>query len=162
MQARRGYAGGGAVGPFGDFSRASRRLDTTRSGEDPYTYQAKVDALTKAYFPNAVPGAASPDEFTRMIQAGLASRNIQFPQQLPAPWGQAKNLSNYAGGGAIPVAGQQVLGPGGPKTDSIPAIIDGQQPAALSSGEFVMPVEAVKFFGTDKLNKMIQQARGVK
>jgi hypothetical protein len=66
----------------------------------------------------------------------------------------------YAMGGAVPVAGRQVFGPGGPKSDSIPAVIDGSRPAALSDGEYVFPTEAVKFFGTDKLDKMVQKARG--
>lgn len=43
--------------------------------------------------------------------------------------------------------GRQVFGPGGPTDDGIPALIDGQQPAALSSGEFVMPVAAVEGAG---------------
>ena len=93
-------------------------------------------------------------------QAGqaLQGRNAA----LEAALREAQGARGYAGGGAIPVAGQQVMGAGGPKSDSIPAVIDGSRPAALSSGEFVMPVEVVRFFGTDKLNKMIQQARGVK
>lgn len=36
-----------------------------------------------------------------------------------------------------------VQGPGGPTDDAVPAMIDGVQPAALSSGEVVMPVDAV-------------------
>lgn len=65
----------------------------------------------------------------------------------------------YAQGGPIAVGGRQVLGPGTGKSDSIPAVIDGEQPAALSTGEFVMPVEAVQHFGLDRLNKMVAQAR---
>lgn len=60
--------------------------------------------------------------------------------------------------GAIPVAGQQVLGPGGPKTDSIPAVIDGSQPAALSTGEFVIPAEVVKYYGTKFFDGLIAKA----
>lgn len=65
----------------------------------------------------------------------------------------------YAPGGAIDVSGRQLLGPGTGKSDSLPAVIDGHRPAALSTGEFVMPIEAVKHFGTDKLHKMVQAAR---
>lgn len=65
----------------------------------------------------------------------------------------------YADGGAIPVGGRQVLGPGDGKSDSIPAVIDGKRPAALSTGEFVFPVEAVRHFGMDRLNKMVEAAR---
>lgn len=43
--------------------------------------------------------------------------------------------------------GRLVTGPGDGKSDSIPAVIDGSQPAALSSGEFVIPAEAVSAMG---------------
>jgi len=46
--------------------------------------------------------------------------------------------------------GGEVDGPGGPKDDLIPAM--------LSDGEYIMPAEAVKFFGIDRLNKMKQKA----
>ena len=42
-----------------------------------------------------------------------------------------------------PSGGRMVTGPGGPTDDAIPAVIDGQEPAALSSGEFVLPAAAV-------------------
>ncbi len=43
-------------------------------------------------------------------------------------------------------------------TDSIPAMIDGERPAELDSGEFVIPKHAVMFHGLDKLKKLIAQA----
>lgn len=43
--------------------------------------------------------------------------------------------------------GRLVTGPGDGKSDSIPAVIDGSQPAALSSGEFVIPADAVSALG---------------
>jgi hypothetical protein len=67
----------------------------------------------------------------------------------------------FAEGGQVPdVSGQMVVDtdPEAP-TDSIPAVIDGQQPAALDSGEFVLPRFAVMYHGTDKLNKLIEQAK---
>lgn len=72
---------------------------------------------------------------------------------------QLDEAMNYAEGGAISVGGRQVLGAGDGKSDSLPAIIDGKKPAALSTGEFVFPVEAVMHFGMDKLNKMVEAAR---
>ena len=45
--------------------------------------------------------------------------------------------------------GGEVDGPGGPKDDEVLA--------ALSDGEFVMPVGAVKYFGIDRLEKMRQK-----
>ncbi|MFA5899580.1 MAG: hypothetical protein WC829_10750 [Hyphomicrobium sp.] len=43
--------------------------------------------------------------------------------------------------------GRMVEGPGGPTDDAIPAMIDGNQPAALSDGEFVLPAAAVEGAG---------------
>ena len=42
---------------------------------------------------------------------------------------------------------RQVVGPGGPTDDAVPAVIDGVHPAKLSSGEVVMPVDAVQGAG---------------
>jgi hypothetical protein len=57
------------------------------------------------------------------------------------------------------VGGKMVVDPDpNAPTDSIPAMIDGQQPAALDSGEFVIPRHAVLFHGVDKLKKLIAQA----
>lgn len=70
----------------------------------------------------------------------------------------------FANGGEVPdprdVGGRMVMDtdPNAP-TDSIPAMVDESMPAKLDSGEFVIPKDVVQFFGTDKLNKMIAQAR---
>lgn len=62
-----------------------------------------------------------------------------------------------------PVSGEVIKGPGSGKSDSVPgAAVDAQgnsAPVALSDGEYVMPVEAVKFHGIDKLDKMVQKAQ---
>ena len=67
--------------------------------------------------------------------------------------------AGFAEGGPIAVGGRPVVGAGNGKSDSLPAVIDGEHPAALSTGEFVMPVEAVRHFGLDRLNKMVAAAR---
>lgn len=43
--------------------------------------------------------------------------------------------------------GRLVEGPGGPKDDAIPATIEGQEPAALSDGEYVLSAAAVEGAG---------------
>ena len=72
---------------------------------------------------------------------------------------QLREVAGYAEGGPIDVSGHQVRGPGDGKSDSLPVWIDGERPGALSTGEFVMPVEAVRHFGLAKLNKMVEQSR---
>lgn len=54
------------------------------------------------------------------------------------------------GGRAHNPEGGKVRGPGGPKDDKVPAW--------LSPGEFVMPVEAVRKYGLDRLESMRQKA----
>jgi hypothetical protein len=79
---------------------------------------------------------------------------------------QRETPIGMAGGGMVPSAGaadasgKMVVDPDpNAPTDSIPAMIDGQQPAKLDSGEFVVPRDVVMFYGTDKLQKMIEKAR---
>ena len=55
----------------------------------------------------------------------------------------------------IPVAGRQIAGPGTGTSDSVPAVIDGQRPAGLSNGEFVIPAEVVRRKGTEFFEKLI-------
>lgn len=57
-----------------------------------------------------------------------------------------------------------VEGPGGPTDDAVPAVIDGVQPAALSSGEVVIPADAVEavgggdpYEGADRLMALSEQ-----
>lgn len=58
-----------------------------------------------------------------------------------------ENLHTNVRAGYRMRAGGVVQGPGGPTDDAVPAVIDGQHPARLSSGEFVMPVAAVEAIG---------------
>ena len=77
-------------------------------------------------------------------------------------FGGAVPAQDIPGGRAVAqaVAGRQVFGQsdGSGHDDALPAMIDGERPAALTSGEFVWPVNAVKFYGMDRLNKMLAAA----
>jgi hypothetical protein len=75
---------------------------------------------------------------------------------------------SYAGGGSIPYAagGKLLQGNGDGMSDSIPADIDGQRPARLADGEFVVPADVVSHLGngsTDagakQLYKMMDRVR---
>jgi len=142
-----GYARGGQVqpvlNPMGNMGMPSSMADL-----DPVVRQYAQYVSTASQY------GLQPVAFPKFIDL-LGSARTQLAS-LPTQGG----ATGFADGGAIPVAGRQVLGAGGPTSDSIPAVIDGQRPAALSSGEYVFPTEAVQFYGTDKLNKMIQKARG--
>lgn len=88
----------------------------------------------------------------------LASTRAQ-PQQMIgfADGGDVPAPAQFATGGAIPVAGKELVGPGTGTSDSIPAVIDGKRPAALSSGEFVIPAHVVRAKGTEFFDKLIAQ-----
>lgn len=55
-------------------------------------------------------------------------------------WQGAKSLFGFAEGG-------QIRGAGTGTSDSIPAIVDGRQPIAVSNGEFIQPERAVNHYG---------------
>ena len=85
----------------------------------------------------------------------------------------AQQVMGFADGGPVPepggglasaagedVSGRMVMDPNPASgEDSIPAVIDGQQPAALDSGELVFPKDVVLYYGTQKLQSMIDKAR---
>lgn len=104
------------------------------------------------------------EEITDQIFSG--GEQSQGPTDSQPGFNYADN-SGYAQGGvvsALPmpgptaqVAGKQIVGPGTGTSDSVPAVVDGHQPAALSSGEFVIPAEVVRRKGTEFFEKMIRQ-----
>lgn len=76
------------------------------------------------------------------------------------------HMRHFAGGGGVGTQGLEgsdasdmgeIQGPGTGTSDSIPAQVDGQEPAALSSGEFVMNAEVPKLTG-DEILEAINQA----
>ncbi len=58
----------------------------------------------------------------------------------------------YADGGVI-------RGPGTGRSDSIPAVIDGQAPARVSNGEYLITANVAKKIGRSRLNALISLAR---
>lgn len=64
---------------------------------------------------------------------GFGQQEHAFFQPNPAP-------AQYAMGGPV-------TGPGGGVDDAIPAVVDGAQPARISSGEYVVPAAAVAALG---------------
>jgi len=124
--------GTGAVGSFGAMGGNGAQMQRYQQ----YVSKAREMSLPLLGF----------DEFVSMSQ----------PQKMA----MGGMVESYADGGMVDVSGKAVVDtdPNAP-TDSIPAVIDGQRPAALDSGEFVIPKDVVQFYGTDKLTKMIEKAR---
>jgi hypothetical protein len=155
MEDQLGPMGGSAMSMTGDSLGAGSGgslMDPAMAGPDPMQmeYQEYAQGAEQLGIP-----AISFEEFVQM--------RAQTPGQAPAMVSDAGGMGamGFAAGGQVPdVSGQMVVdtNPDAP-TDSIPAMIDGQQPAALDSGEFVLPSFAVMYHGTDKLNKLIEQAK---
>lgn len=83
-----------------------------------------------------------------------------------AEGGSVGNAGGYGGGGGIP---QLLQGPGDGMSDSIPATIEGRQPARLADGEFVIPADVVSHLGNGSttagaktLYQMMDRIRGAR
>jgi hypothetical protein len=153
-----GYADGGVVAPAGE-SRAQRMI---REMNEKYGTGTKSTEPPPAPAPAGLPAPATPAPQPTAVQnpAGWAEG--------VATGGLRRRMEGFAFGGAVPggravaqaVAGRQVFGQsdGSGEDDALPAVVDGERPAALTSGEFVWPVKAVQFYGMDRLNKMLAAA----
>jgi hypothetical protein len=79
-------------------------------------------------------------------------------------------LINFAKGEALSTpTSRTVKGKGGGLADFVPATIDGQAPAALSEGEYVIPADVVSMLGDGSsdagarvLDKFVEQIRVTK
>lgn len=54
-------------------------------------------------------------------------------------------------------AGREIEGPGSGMSDSVPAMVDGQEPAALSAGEYVIPADVVSALGDGYTDEGVRQ-----
>lgn len=118
--------------------------------------------------PQAIPGQpAGPDPamMNKYQQYAVSAQEmgltaVPFETFAGLQGASGKTIENFAEGGEVSAGGKMVIDsdPNAP-IDSIPAEIDGERPAALNSGEFVIPTDVVLYYGTDKLNKMIEKAR---
>lgn len=127
---RKTFADGGAV------------IDAEKTGGDSYDATALKGVLQKRGLNPAVAHSQA---------HGAASRH---------KGAITPHMRHFAGGGGVGRKGLEgpdasnigeIAGPGTGTSDSVPAEIDGQQPAALSTGEFVMPAEVPKMTGEEIL-----------
>jgi len=153
-------------------------IDRNRAEAGLKTRQSELLNSKTAYDPNKIFEAIMQNNGDPRIAASYA-------QALSNPEAMSSLMNKYmndqavkrAGGGEIPdpdhlaamesvaegrgldVSGRMVTGAGTETSDSLPAVIDGKHPAALSKHEFVFPEEVVRYFGLNHLNRMIAQAR---
>ena len=90
---------------------------------------------------------------------GPQRQQRQMPQRpaMPAPPAQRPMPQQAQGVPQRGIAGQFQRGPGDGMSDSIPAMIDGQQPAEMSSNEFVIPADVVSHVGNGSSEAGAQQ-----
>lgn len=112
--------------------------------------------LTNALVGLGKPGAAwtplitptESDEDRKARQRSEATEALRSSQSDPEFQRMLDANTGYAYGGLVALAnGGQVPAMGDGLSDSVPATIDGSQPAALSSGEFVIPADVVSGLG---------------
>lgn len=128
------YAQGGVVSPAVSglpmTSGLDPRIGTIMEAEDALTGQHDNPNQALKTFVDSF-GQDALQKLVEQTQRGLTMRNRQVQQ--------AAQMA--------PAAPRMVQGPGTGTSDSIPAMIDGSQPAKLSDGEFVMTADAVKNAG---------------
>lgn len=149
-------------------------MDPTQSFRGGYGFPQEVQAFANG----GVIAPPTPQNPAQQQYAMYAATAIQNQIQ-PLPFEEFAKLMErtrsgmtrtptvaMAGGGVVPgqdsidVSGRSVVDPDpNAPTDSIPAVIDGQHPAALDSGEFVIPKDVVMYHGLARLKKLIAEAR---
>lgn len=113
--------------------------------------------------PNRAPGSSGQRYFTspqfvatgQQLQAPPPAGDLVAAQAAAAAQAQqlaAQNAQGFAQGGLAGLSPNYLNGPQDGMADQIPAQIDGQQPAALSGGEYVVPADAVSHLGNGNSN----------
>jgi hypothetical protein len=110
----------------------------------------------------------------RLSAYGEAPQPQPQPEPMPIETGgfvmPARETAEFGNGSTM--AGQDILarlggmpiqGPGDGVSDSIPAMIDGEQPAALANGETYFPPQTVQAMGgADQLRRLMERAQAAR
>ena len=105
-------------------------------------------------------GMVIPEKYRHVAAKAFARENMRRMKRRKAQPMTPHQGSRFASGGGVGMQGMEprdasmmgeMRGPGTETSDSIPATIDGQQPARLSDGEFVVSAEAVDLTGEEIL-----------
>lgn len=152
-----GFAAGGPVAPMGGMPQmpaGGPPMAGIAQGVQvpPVAPAAPMGVPMDAPMPGG--GQSSPDD-QKLIQLAAAAMTGKIPngekilQLFVAKFGPGalKQLQEMINPQPSENVGRLMQGPGTGTSDSIPAVIDGHQPAALSTGEFVVPAKAVRNLG---------------
>ena len=149
-----------------NYASAGRELPTNPygplfGGPKAFAEGKKVEADKS--FPDYQPeGTLKGTMFDYIPDAQQVSRWLQ--DQLPEKYRMPKKVDKRAGGGYLEGGIASLKGDG--MSDSVPAEIDGSQPAALSTGEYVIPADVVSHLGNGssddgavRLDEMLERVR---
>ena len=154
--------------PFYDRALTAPMRDVNSLGAklyfNPNPFQLDPTEAAKRYGPSQQEINASTTAYNR----GLASLYANKPtkpigtmytpgKQLAAQLGRAPTLMEMLSNRQGYSRGGSVAGPGDGMSDSIPTSINGQQPAALSDGEYVLPAHFVSAIGNGSTRAGVQQ-----
>lgn len=134
-----GYADGGLVRPYGGAPQMNSPLLAEYGQYLQVAAQAKIPPVPFSHYVN------------------LLAQTRAKMNQTPSQFADGGKVGDDTPAWAIDVSGKKVIGPGTGKSDSIPAVIDGSKPAALSTGEYVIPAHVVRAKGTEFFDKLIAQ-----
>jgi len=119
-------------------------------------YDVVRQQVPNTYDPTRRPGSAGQRYFTdtqfnggnAAEQAtGLAALNLANPARQTRQYGPPPVKAMQEGGIAELEEGRPIMGSTDGMADEVPAVIEGEQPAALSDGEFVIPADVVSHLG---------------
>ena len=120
------------------------------------SYTASRQQVPNTYDPARRPGSAGQRYFTDTQfnggnaaeqAAGLAALNQANPARQTRQYGPPPVKAMQEGGIAELEEGRPIAGRTDGMADEVPAVIEGEQPAALSDGEFVIPADVVSHLG---------------
>ena len=144
---RPGYAGGGAV----SIGQAQAQLPQSVPNNDYVKYVNSARSIGMVPLP--------PEQAIPAIAQMRTRQQMALMQQVINGGTMPQAQQGYAMGGMVDGDEHQIVGPGTGKSDSIPAIIDGAQPSAVSNGEIHLPKHVVDYYGTKMLDALVEKAK---
>ena len=148
-----------AAGVAGAYAGSQARENIQRVGYQGSIprYTATRQAVQGTFDPNRRPGSSGQRYMTDVVFAGPGAGTVEAARAASQQQAEALQQANQAnpakqqamasGGLAQTDAARYLRGETDGMADEIPSSIDGEQPAALSHGEFVIPADVVSHLG---------------
>jgi len=116
-------------------------------------YGSKIKSKAKGWFSTDTENGpnSTPPQDSAASNSGDNSAAYNAASESGGSFGE---YSSWKDGGII-------VGPGTGRSDSVPAIIDNQQPAKVSDGEYVIRAKTARHIGVDRLQKIIAMHDGM-